>query len=397
MITDNLDLNEIVGQIKQEASAQPRAKREFADTLTYINHLLAFSPADLAYNSLKDRLEQDGKPIDYTSLRRLFADAFGYGLPIAERQYVMRWFIDNRSYCPIQMYLNSLPNQIAKPPAEHIASIFGFAPDDFNTKLILINLLGAVYRAFKPGCKLDSVLVLIGKQGLGKSTLFKALLPESSWFVEPKKQRSEVHDLQIFHQHWLVNLSEIDTMFSRKSISELKDFITSEKDVILKPYAHEPVELLRRFVLVGSTNEDELFRDFENRRFHCVRLDKTIDVAYAEANRDDLWAGLVQMYQQNMPYWFVEGSPEAELIRERNLQYREESSFAESLSRFLNQLDGQPFSLETCADFVLGFAKDDSRKLKQLKIELKALGYESKLMRLNKQGPKRLWCNSVTG
>jgi hypothetical protein len=48
-------------------------------------------------------------------------------------------------------------------------------------------LIGAVRRVREPGCKHDTLLVLQGKQGLGKSTAIKALCPDKNWFTDSLK------------------------------------------------------------------------------------------------------------------------------------------------------------------------------------------------------------------
>ena len=44
--------------------------------------------------------------------------------------------------------------------------------------------VGAIQRAWDPGCKLDEILVLVGKQGIGKSTLLSRILPEAAYFSD---------------------------------------------------------------------------------------------------------------------------------------------------------------------------------------------------------------------
>lgn len=390
----NSAIEALKNQLNELTQSQTKTRKDFDDTLAYIEYLLPLSKLNVRFNILKDRLEIDGKPADYTNLRRAIVKEFGYGLPINERQYVLSWYLQNKPYDPIRAYLDSLPDTAKISPQQHIAKIFKLDETSFDTTLILTNLLGAVYRGYEPGCKMDSVLVLIGNQGQKKSTVFKALMPDEDLFVEPKKQRNDVHDMQVFHQHWFVNMSELGIMFSRKSIEEVKDFITSEKDVMVKPYAPEPKTYYRQFILVGSTNEDELFRDDENRRFHCVKMayDTVFDIEYAKANRNDLWAGLKQLWSQGVPYYFEQNSPEAELVKERNLLFREESPFAERLQMYLKYHGDKPFKLAHCAEKVLEYSAEDYKKQKQLKTELKALGYESRRFRLDGM-QLRMWCH----
>ena len=45
-------------------------------------------------------------------------------------------------------------------------------------------LLGAISRAFQPGCKFEIMLCLVGGQGAGKSTFFRLLAVRDEWFSD---------------------------------------------------------------------------------------------------------------------------------------------------------------------------------------------------------------------
>ena len=48
----------------------------------------------------------------------------------------------------------------------------------------LLFLLGAIHRAFHPGCKFEVMLCLVGGQGAGKSTFFRLLAGKDEWFSD---------------------------------------------------------------------------------------------------------------------------------------------------------------------------------------------------------------------
>ena len=63
----------------------------------------------------------------------------------------------------------------------------GTAKDDYIAECMRLLLLGVISRAFSPGTKFDYVLVLVGPQGIGKSTFFKKLCCNDEWYLENLK------------------------------------------------------------------------------------------------------------------------------------------------------------------------------------------------------------------
>ena len=51
----------------------------------------------------------------------------------------------------------------------------GAAEDEYTCEAMKIFLLGAIKRVFQPGCKFETMLCLVGGQGVGKSTFFRLL------------------------------------------------------------------------------------------------------------------------------------------------------------------------------------------------------------------------------
>ena len=51
----------------------------------------------------------------------------------------------------------------------------GADADDYTYEALKLFLMGAISRAFQPGCKFEIMLCLVGGQGAGKSTFFRLL------------------------------------------------------------------------------------------------------------------------------------------------------------------------------------------------------------------------------
>ena len=72
----------------------------------------------------------------------------------------------------------------------------------------------------------------------------------------------------------------------------VKAFLSSEKDLYRPPYARAEVEVVRRTVFVGTTNEDDFLRDLTgNRRYAVVECPGEYgNIAWLKENRDRIWA-----------------------------------------------------------------------------------------------------------
>lgn len=390
-----MSLEQVRQKHKEALEQQPKKIGDFDSRLNYFEYLFERTKLDLRFNILTQKIELNSQAITYDQLRRKIANEFGYDLPINERGAIYSLLSETKEYNPITNYLDNL-NHAKKSPYEHIANAFGFEPDSFDTKLIVLTLLGAVNRAYKPGCKMQTVLIFLSGQGKYKSTFWESIVPDETLYVEPTDASQEKHYLMSCYSSWLVNMSEIETMFSKKSISDNKAFITKQRDTFVPPYGHDAITYSRHWILVGSTNEDELFRDYENRRYWVVKLkdDKPINNEYVLANRDDIWAGILELYMADTQYWFDDGSADANLLKEQNLEYREQQPFVERLNLFLDAIGLEPFSLTYCYKACFDcFAEQDKKKQKQLANELRALGYQP--IRTTVDGKQqRVWIKS---
>lgn len=128
-------------------------------------------------------------------------------------------------------------------------------------------LVGAVARALKPGIKFELMPVLIGNQGIGKSTLCGLLCPE--YFLDnlPSLSGMNKDNLMLIKDSWIVEVAELSAM-SKTAIEGTKAFISTRVDKYKAPYASTVEDHARRCVFIGTTNETEFLKDKTgNRRF----------------------------------------------------------------------------------------------------------------------------------
>lgn len=179
-------------------------------------------------------------------------------------------------------------------------------------------LIGAVARALSPGCKVDTLPVVEGIQGLGKSKAFRVLAtgraestgPFRDWFTDTKIDVQSRDSWMVASRTWLIELAELETL-SRADVNALKAFFSRCDDLYRPPYGRTLLKVPRRCVFVGTTNKDDYLRDETgNRRYWPVRAG-VVDLKALANDRDQLWAEAVARFFRDEPWW-LEGRSEME-------------------------------------------------------------------------------------
>lgn len=203
---------------------------------------------------------------------------------------------------PIAEYLGEVAWDGVERAADFLARYFGAEGDPAYLAAVSRKwLLSLVARGLVPGCKVDTVLVLEGAQGVGKSSAFEALVG-SAYFLDTTIELGEKDAMMSIGASWLVELGELASL-RRAETPRVNQFITSRVDRYRPPYGRATVEAPRRCVFVGTTNEDNYLRDRTgNRRYWPVRVRKP-DVDAVARDRDLLLAEAVAMFRRGDPWW----------------------------------------------------------------------------------------------
>lgn len=152
----------------------------------------------------------------------------------------------------------------------------------------------AVARAMEPGCKYDTMLILSGPQGIGKSTLLDKM--SKGWFNDGIRTFEGKEASELLQGVWLVEIGELDA-FRQTDVSRIKQFLSLRSDRFRAAYGRHVKDIPRCCVFFGTTNTTTYLRDRTgNRRFWPVdvgviqrkklvwdALDEEIDQLWAEA------------------------------------------------------------------------------------------------------------------
>ena len=130
---------------------------------------------------------------------------------------------------------------------------------------------GGIHRAYRPGCKFDDMVVLVGKQGGGKSTIVRWLNMDDHFFREIKTITGK-EGIESLRGVWIAEVAELMAMTRVKEAEAVKAFITSQEDSYRAPYARHVQTIPRRCTFIGTTNNSQFLSDRTgNRRFYPVQ------------------------------------------------------------------------------------------------------------------------------
>lgn len=344
--------------------------------------------------SLNERLTQDswsgdlylyGRLVTKDSLLDALEPILGKICPLtpSELDRKLEGMLKNAQFSPVKRYLEGLPKLAPdnwEPWATLANKLFGVSDHLSQVKLTRW-LIGAVARVITPGCKVDTALVIKGKQGVGKTTLLQALFGDHFKTIHSHLQPLEKQ--RLMQQAWGCELGEIESTFRKSDISELKAFLTETHDSYRNLHKELGASRPRHCVFAGTTNEAAFLNDSTgSRRFWVIDSgDFKIPVAWAKANRDQIWAIAYSLYRAREQHWLT--SEEAELSERSNKDFETENPFVEPLQTAFDILEAGESRIAIKASdisqYFLGISPScQKRYSKEVAAALESLGFVKK-------------------
>lgn len=234
--------------------------------------------------------------------------------------------VEDRHFHPARDYFDSLPEWDRVPRVESLLIDYFGAEDSSYTRAVMRKtLIAAVARTYHPGTKFDSALILVGTQGIGKSTFFSKLA--GSWFSDSltltdMKDKAGAEKLQGF---LILELGEMAGM-KKVDIETIKSFLSRTDDIYRPSYGRVVESHPRQCIVVGSTNaENGFLRDITgNRRFWPVNVcndsaKKSWQMTKEEVSQ--IWAESIYLYHKGEKL-YLEGN-DAKIAEEKQRQAME--------------------------------------------------------------------------
>ncbi|MBD2019181.1 DUF3854 domain-containing protein [Leptolyngbya sp. FACHB-36] len=263
----------------------------------------------LRFNTLKKQVELDGNPFPVGTAAVELEIQFGFE-PKSGSSFpaVLLKAAKRNAYSPIVQYLDRVSDEHGEDTSilEGMARrYFGQSEPIYNT-MLMRTLVGAVARAYQPGCKMDTALILQGEQGARKSTFFKVLAGGDEYFDDSISNIGEKDEKLKLHRVWVAELAELETVVRRKDVSATKAFLSCTVDYVRPPYGRDVEEMPRSSVIVGTTNQPEFLSDpTGERRYWVIPVLKEIDIPLLQEERDRVWAAAVALYKRGEQWWLT--------------------------------------------------------------------------------------------
>lgn len=147
---------------------------------------------------------------------------------------------------------------------------------DYNTAVITLFMRGAIARVLRPGTKFDTMIVLVGAQGIGKSTFLRRMAHKNEWFNDNFNTIDGDSAIEKMRGMWILEMAELLATKKAQEIESIKSFVTSRVDTIRPKYGRETEQRPRMCVFAGTTNNmDFLVDPTGNRRFLPINCNAT--------------------------------------------------------------------------------------------------------------------------
>ena len=268
---------------------------------------------NIAFNCHRDGIDANGglpweqikggwNDSDNALLKVYLSSNYGVYSPTKTKDAILAVAAE-RAYHPIKNFLEALPKWDGISRVENLlVDYFGAADNSYTRAIIRKTMVAAVARIYRPGTKFDSVLILNGPQGIGKSTFFYKLAGD--WFSDSltltdMKDKAGPEKLQ---GYWMLELGELAGM-RKTDVEVVKSFISRSDDKYRASYGVNVESHPRQCVIVGSTNAESGFlRDITgNRRFWPVRISGESKKKAWEMTKEEvqqIWAETLVLYEK---------------------------------------------------------------------------------------------------
>jgi len=225
----------------------------------------------------------------------------------------------------------------------------GAADTEYVRAVARKSFAAAVARALQPGIKYDTMPILAGPQGVGKSTLLRIM--GGAWFSDSLNTFEGKEAYELIQGSWLLELGELNGL-SKAELNVVKQFLSKLSDIFREPYGRRTGEYPRRCVFFGTTNENEFLRDKTgNRRFwpiDCGKNPPTKNVfRQLAAEAPQIWAEAMLAWK-NGEKLYLDGEAEKMSLRAQE-EHSEHNAKEGVIREFLERRVPSDWSKRTIA------------------------------------------------
>ena len=243
---------------------------------------------------------------------------------------------DDRHFHPVRDYLDSLPEWDGVKRVEDLFIRYLKADDSEYVRTVTRKTFAAaVARIYVPGIKFDSVTVLDGMQGVGKSSIVKDLVtPEYYSETLSLTDMNDKSGAEKLMGNWVIEIGELAGM-KKADIEKVKAFLSTSDDKYRPSYGKVVESHPRQCIIIATVNgERGYLRDITgNRRFWIIKVHQKkqkLDWNFDEAFRAQFWAEAKEIWKSGEKL-YLEGNvmEEAEQAQKSAMEMDERAGMVE--------------------------------------------------------------------
>ncbi len=204
----------------------------------------------------------------------------------------------DQAYHPVRDYLNGLTWDGVPRLDTLFIDYLGAEDTPYTRAVTRKSFVAAVARVMTPGCKYDTMLVLVGEQGRYKSTVF--MIMGGDWFSDSLRTFGDKDSMETIQGTWINEVAEMQAL-AKSEINAVKMFLSKRSDYYRAAYGRYAIDRPRQCIFFGTSNTKECLTDTTgNRRFWPVDIDQ-------QPRKKDVRADLVkerdQLWAEAVAYW----------------------------------------------------------------------------------------------
>lgn len=302
-------------------------------------------------------------------------------------------------YNPVMDYLSSLrwdgcprlqggaweSDTVAPLSTEYL----GAPPDEIFGKFVTKWHIAAVARAFQPGIKVDTMMILESAQGKFKSTYLRtmATIAGHEYFASDVGDIGNAGSIMLLQGCWIVEIAELAGV-KRQEIEIVKSWLSRTTDRYVPKYEGQPRDVPRNYIVAGTHNPSGhgyLKDPTGARRFWPVPITE-VDLDRVERDRDQIWAEAVHLYRAGVRWWLTadEERQADELTGERRVEDPWGAKIGEAVKGM------QTITLDSVIRYLeIPIAQQSELTTKRISEHLKSAGYM--------QGRDKTWRRDTDG
>lgn len=238
----------------------------------------------------------------------------------------------------VQDYLTSLQWDGIARVDTLLIDYLGAEDNDYTRAVTRKTLCAACARAVRDGVKFDYMPIIIGPQGIGKSTLLAYLGKE--WFSDSLVTFEGKDAAEMLQGVWINEVGELTAM-TKYETNAVKQFLSKTHDIYRAAYSRQTSEYPRKCIFIGTSNQHEVLKDETgNRRFWPVDVAKQKPLKNVwrdlPGEVDQVWAEAYVRYILGEPLYLT---PEMEAVAKRiQEEHEDDDGLAGTIAEFLDRM-----------------------------------------------------------